>query len=148
MTSTHVLLLVPAVYPKGIKTEDSLSHSPGQGGFLSYGSSFSTPAAGQAPYTYQMHGECSPGPGRVCCGLSESHSPVLDQFSSCNCCGKLVGAGSQRREGGESLVDLFCSSRRWFLAEGLALTVLCPSRISPMIQYKLCRSAETVFSLF
>ncbi|KAM7090991.1 protein phosphatase EYA2 isoform X5 [Mycteria americana] len=39
-----------------IKTEDSLSHSPGQSGFLSYGSSFSTPTAGQAPYTYQMHG--------------------------------------------------------------------------------------------
>ncbi|XP_075427408.1 protein phosphatase EYA2 isoform X2 [Ascaphus truei] len=39
-----------------IKTEDSLSHSPGQSGFLSYGSSFSTPPPGQAPYTYQMHG--------------------------------------------------------------------------------------------
>ncbi|XP_030069321.1 eyes absent homolog 2-like [Microcaecilia unicolor] len=40
-----------------IKTEDSLSHSPGQSGFLSYGSSFSTPPPGQAPYTYQMHGQ-------------------------------------------------------------------------------------------
>ncbi|XP_040187347.1 eyes absent homolog 2 isoform X1 [Rana temporaria] len=39
-----------------IKTEDSLSHSPGQSGFLSYSSSFSTPPPGQAPYTYQMHG--------------------------------------------------------------------------------------------
>ncbi|XP_055964420.1 eyes absent homolog 2 isoform X2 [Sorex fumeus] len=39
-----------------IKTEDSLNHSPGQGGFLGYGSSFSTPAAGQSPYAYQMHG--------------------------------------------------------------------------------------------
>uniref|UniRef100_A0A452E5F5 Eyes absent homolog n=2 Tax=Capra hircus TaxID=9925 RepID=A0A452E5F5_CAPHI len=39
-----------------IKTEDSLSHSPGQSGFLSYGSSFSTPPSGQSPYTYQMHG--------------------------------------------------------------------------------------------
>ncbi|XP_051488966.1 eyes absent homolog 2 isoform X4 [Apus apus] len=39
-----------------IKTEDSLSHSPGQSGFLSYGSSFPAPTAGQAPYTYQMHG--------------------------------------------------------------------------------------------
>ncbi|XP_055401154.1 eyes absent homolog 2 isoform X3 [Bubalus kerabau] len=39
-----------------IKTEDSLNHSPGQSGFLSYGSSFSTPASGQSPYTYQMHG--------------------------------------------------------------------------------------------
>ncbi|XP_054323816.1 eyes absent homolog 2 isoform X6 [Pongo pygmaeus] len=40
-----------------IKTEDSLNHSPGQSGFLSYGSSFSTPPTGQSPYTYQMHGE-------------------------------------------------------------------------------------------
>ncbi|XP_077023865.1 protein phosphatase EYA2 [Tamandua tetradactyla] len=39
-----------------IKTEDSLNHSPGQSGFLSYGSSFSTPATGQSPYPYQMHG--------------------------------------------------------------------------------------------
>uniref|UniRef100_A0A2I3NE94 Eyes absent homolog n=1 Tax=Papio anubis TaxID=9555 RepID=A0A2I3NE94_PAPAN len=39
-----------------IKTEDSLNHSPGQSGFLSYGSSFSTPPTGQSPYTYQMHG--------------------------------------------------------------------------------------------
>eukprot|EP00079_Xenopus_tropicalis_P030737 XP_012826943.1 PREDICTED: eyes absent homolog 2 isoform X2 [Xenopus tropicalis] len=39
-----------------IKTEDSLSHSPGQSGFLTYGSSFSTPPPGQAPYTYQVHG--------------------------------------------------------------------------------------------
>ncbi|XP_073736420.1 protein phosphatase EYA2 isoform X2 [Callorhinus ursinus] len=39
-----------------IKTEDSLNHSPSQSGFLSYGSSFSTPPAGQSPYTYQMHG--------------------------------------------------------------------------------------------
>ncbi|XP_053309283.1 eyes absent homolog 2 isoform X2 [Spea bombifrons] len=39
-----------------IKTEDSLSHSPGQSGFLSYSSSFTTPPPGQAPYTYQMHG--------------------------------------------------------------------------------------------
>uniref|UniRef100_A0A8C0X9W7 Eyes absent homolog n=1 Tax=Castor canadensis TaxID=51338 RepID=A0A8C0X9W7_CASCN len=39
-----------------IKTEDSLSHSPSQSGFLSYGSSFSTAPAGQSPYPYQMHG--------------------------------------------------------------------------------------------
>lgn len=39
-----------------IKTEDSLNHSPGQSGFLSYGSSFSTPATGQSSYAYQMHG--------------------------------------------------------------------------------------------
>ncbi|EAW75722.1 eyes absent homolog 2 (Drosophila), isoform CRA_c [Homo sapiens] len=39
-----------------IKTEDSLNHSPGQSGFLSYGSSFSTSPTGQSPYTYQMHG--------------------------------------------------------------------------------------------
>lgn len=47
---------------QGIKTEESLNHSPGQSGFLSYGSSFSTPPAGQSPYTYQMHGECSAAP--------------------------------------------------------------------------------------
>ncbi|KAM4841797.1 protein phosphatase EYA2 isoform 1-T1 [Thomomys bottae] len=40
-----------------IKTEDSLTHSPSQGGFLSYGSSFSTTPAGQGPYAYQMHGQ-------------------------------------------------------------------------------------------
>ncbi|XP_036608802.1 eyes absent homolog 2 [Trichosurus vulpecula] len=39
-----------------IKTEDSLNHSPGQSGFLSYSSSFGTPPTGQTPYTYQMHG--------------------------------------------------------------------------------------------
>ncbi|XP_078275401.1 protein phosphatase EYA2-like [Rhinoraja longicauda] len=41
-----------------IKTEDGLSqaHSPGQTGFLGYGTSFSTPSPGQAPYSYQMHG--------------------------------------------------------------------------------------------
>ncbi|EPY78769.1 eyes absent 2 isoform 1-like protein [Camelus ferus] len=43
-----------------IKTEDSLNHSPGQSGFLSYGSSFSTPPTGQSPYTYQMHDSSKP----------------------------------------------------------------------------------------
>ncbi|XP_069477299.1 eyes absent homolog 1 isoform X9 [Ambystoma mexicanum] len=42
----------------GIKTEGGLSQSqsPGQTGFLSYGTSFSTPPPGQAPYSYQMQG--------------------------------------------------------------------------------------------
>ncbi|XP_011855483.1 PREDICTED: eyes absent homolog 1 isoform X3 [Mandrillus leucophaeus] len=42
----------------GIKTEGGLSQSqsPGQTGFLSYGTSFSTPQPGQAPYSYQMQG--------------------------------------------------------------------------------------------
>ncbi|KAM8966772.1 protein phosphatase EYA1 isoform 8-T8 [Pelodytes ibericus] len=42
----------------GIKTEGGLpqSQSPGQTGFLSYGSSFSAPQPGQAPYSYQMQG--------------------------------------------------------------------------------------------
>ncbi|XP_066529218.1 eyes absent homolog 1 isoform X2 [Hoplias malabaricus] len=43
----------------GIKTESGLNQgqSPGQSGFLSYGSSFSTtPQTGQAPYSYQMQG--------------------------------------------------------------------------------------------
>ncbi|XP_039610577.1 eyes absent homolog 1 isoform X3 [Polypterus senegalus] len=42
----------------GIKTEGGLAQaqSPGQTGFLSYGSSFTTPQTGQAPYSYQMQG--------------------------------------------------------------------------------------------
>uniref|UniRef100_A0A671QBX1 Eyes absent homolog n=1 Tax=Sinocyclocheilus anshuiensis TaxID=1608454 RepID=A0A671QBX1_9TELE len=42
----------------GIKTEGGLTQaqSPGQSGFLSYSSSFSTPQTGQAPYSYQMQG--------------------------------------------------------------------------------------------
>ncbi|XP_056378108.1 eyes absent homolog 1 isoform X5 [Hyla sarda] len=42
----------------GIKTEGGLpqSQSPGQTGFQSYGSSFSAPQPGQAPYSYQMQG--------------------------------------------------------------------------------------------
>ncbi|KAF3703551.1 Eyes absent -like protein 1 [Channa argus] len=42
----------------GIKTEGGLSqsHSPGQTGFLSYSSGFTTPQTGQAPYSYQMQG--------------------------------------------------------------------------------------------
>lgn len=43
----------------GIKTEGGLSQSqsPGQTGFLSYSSGFTTPQTGQAPYSYQMQGE-------------------------------------------------------------------------------------------
>uniref|UniRef100_UPI00398EDC56 eyes absent homolog 1 isoform X10 n=1 Tax=Pristiophorus japonicus TaxID=55135 RepID=UPI00398EDC56 len=42
----------------GIKTEGGLTQtqSPGQTGFLSYGSSFIAPQPGQAPYSYQMQG--------------------------------------------------------------------------------------------
>ncbi|XP_040288916.1 eyes absent homolog 1 isoform X8 [Bufo bufo] len=42
----------------GIKTEGGLpqSQSQGQAGFQSYGSSFSAPQPGQAPYSYQMQG--------------------------------------------------------------------------------------------
>uniref|UniRef100_A0A8C2IUX7 Eyes absent homolog n=1 Tax=Cyprinus carpio TaxID=7962 RepID=A0A8C2IUX7_CYPCA len=42
----------------GIKTEGGLTQaqSPGQSGFLSYSSSFSTPQTGQAPYSYQTQG--------------------------------------------------------------------------------------------
>uniref|UniRef100_A0A8C7YIT0 Eyes absent homolog n=1 Tax=Oryzias sinensis TaxID=183150 RepID=A0A8C7YIT0_9TELE len=45
----------------GIKTEGGLSQSqsPGQTGFLSYSSGFTTPQTGQAPYSYQMQGEYS-----------------------------------------------------------------------------------------
>nr|AAK31354.1 eyes absent-1 alpha [Xenopus laevis] len=44
--------------PYGIKTEGGLPQpqSPGQTGFLSYGSSFTAPQPGQAPYSYQMQG--------------------------------------------------------------------------------------------
>uniref|UniRef100_A0A671QC10 Eyes absent homolog n=1 Tax=Sinocyclocheilus anshuiensis TaxID=1608454 RepID=A0A671QC10_9TELE len=51
---------IPAYGPlwAGIKTEGGLTQaqSPGQSGFLSYSSSFSTPQTGQAPYSYQMQG--------------------------------------------------------------------------------------------
>ncbi|XP_045558797.1 eyes absent homolog 1 isoform X22 [Salmo salar] len=51
---------IPAYGPlwAGIKTEGGLSQSqsPGQAGFLSYSSGFSTPPTGQAPYSYQMPG--------------------------------------------------------------------------------------------
>uniref|UniRef100_A0AAY4AS10 Eyes absent homolog n=1 Tax=Denticeps clupeoides TaxID=299321 RepID=A0AAY4AS10_9TELE len=51
---------IPAYGPlwAGIKTEGGLAQaqSPGQTGFLSYSSSFSTPQTGQAPYSYQMQG--------------------------------------------------------------------------------------------
>uniref|UniRef100_A0A8C9RSJ9 Eyes absent homolog n=1 Tax=Scleropages formosus TaxID=113540 RepID=A0A8C9RSJ9_SCLFO len=42
----------------GIKTEGGLAQaqSPGQTGFLSYSSGFTTPQTGQAPYSYQMQG--------------------------------------------------------------------------------------------
>ncbi|XP_034025839.1 eyes absent homolog 1 isoform X1 [Thalassophryne amazonica] len=51
---------IPAYGPlwTGIKTEGGLSQSqsPGQTGFLSYSSGFTTPQTGQAPYSYQMQG--------------------------------------------------------------------------------------------
>uniref|UniRef100_A0A3P8ZMU4 Eyes absent homolog n=1 Tax=Esox lucius TaxID=8010 RepID=A0A3P8ZMU4_ESOLU len=51
---------IPAYGPlwAGIKTEGGLSQSqsPGQAGFLSYSSGFTTPQTGQAPYSYQMQG--------------------------------------------------------------------------------------------
>ncbi|XP_041717540.1 eyes absent homolog 1-like isoform X5 [Coregonus clupeaformis] len=51
---------IPAYGPlwAGIKTEGGLSQSqsPGQTGFLSYSSGFTTPQTGQAPYSYQMPG--------------------------------------------------------------------------------------------
>ncbi|KAI1902296.1 hypothetical protein AGOR_G00043260 [Albula goreensis] len=49
----------------GIKTEGGPTQtmSPGQPGLLNYGSSFSTPQPGQAPYSYQMQGGGYPGSG-------------------------------------------------------------------------------------
>lgn len=53
----------------GIKTEGGLSQSqsPGQTGFLSYGTSFGTPQPGQAPYSYQMQGLYT---ASLCCFLT------------------------------------------------------------------------------
>ncbi|XP_030068766.1 protein phosphatase EYA2 isoform X2 [Microcaecilia unicolor] len=65
-----------------IKTEDSLSHSPGQSGFLSYGSSFSTPPPGQAPYTYQMHGTSGIYQGGNGLSNSAGFSTVHQEYSS------------------------------------------------------------------
>ncbi|XP_062444888.1 eyes absent homolog 2 isoform X5 [Rhea pennata] len=65
-----------------IKTEDSLSHSPGQSGFLSYGSSFSTPTAGQAPYTYQMHGTTGIYQGANSLANSAGFGAVHQEYSS------------------------------------------------------------------
>nr|XP_033770966.1 eyes absent homolog 2 isoform X2 [Geotrypetes seraphini] len=65
-----------------IKTEDSLSHSPGQSGFLSYGSSFSTPSPGQAPYTYQMHGTSGIYQGANGLSNSAGFSAVHQEYSS------------------------------------------------------------------
>ncbi|XP_032930941.1 eyes absent homolog 2 isoform X2 [Catharus ustulatus] len=64
-----------------IKTEDSLSHSPGQSGFLSYGSSFSSPA-GQAPYSYQMHGTTGIYQGANGLTNSAGFSAVHQEYSS------------------------------------------------------------------
>ncbi|XP_021272841.1 eyes absent homolog 2 isoform X7 [Numida meleagris] len=77
----------PPAQPYGIpsysiKTEDSLSHSPGQSGFLSYGSSFSTPTAGQAPYTYQMHGTTGIYQGANGLTNSAGFSAVHQEYSS------------------------------------------------------------------
>uniref|UniRef100_A0A803V9Q6 Eyes absent homolog n=1 Tax=Ficedula albicollis TaxID=59894 RepID=A0A803V9Q6_FICAL len=64
-----------------IKTEDSLSHSPGQGGFLSYGSGFGS-AAGQAPYSYQMHGTTGIYQGANGLTNSAGFSAVHQEYSS------------------------------------------------------------------
>uniref|UniRef100_A0A669P050 Eyes absent homolog n=1 Tax=Phasianus colchicus TaxID=9054 RepID=A0A669P050_PHACC len=71
-----------AIPSYSIKTEDSLSHSPGQSGFLSYGSSFSTPTAGQAPYTYQMHGTTGIYQGANGLTNSAGFSAVHQEYSS------------------------------------------------------------------
>nr|XP_006132277.1 eyes absent homolog 2 isoform X3 [Pelodiscus sinensis] len=65
-----------------IKTEDSLSHSPGQSGFLSYGSTFGTPTTGQAPYTYQMHGTSGIYQGANGLTNSAGFSTVHQEYSS------------------------------------------------------------------
>ncbi|KAM9296972.1 protein phosphatase EYA2 [Gastrophryne carolinensis] len=65
-----------------IKTEDNLSHSPGQSSFLSYGSSFSTPTPGQAPYTYQMHAPSGIYQGANSLTNSGAFSSVHQEYSS------------------------------------------------------------------
>ncbi|XP_054837367.1 eyes absent homolog 2 [Eublepharis macularius] len=65
-----------------IKTEDSLNHSPGQSGFLSYGSSFSTATSAQAPYTYQMHGTSGIYQGPNGLASSAGFSTVHQEYPS------------------------------------------------------------------
>ncbi|XP_032875202.1 eyes absent homolog 1 isoform X1 [Amblyraja radiata] len=62
----------------GIKTEGGLTQmqSPGQTGFLSYGSSFSAPQPGQAPYSYQMQGGSFTSSSGIYTGSNSlTHSP-------------------------------------------------------------------------
>ncbi|XP_036374547.1 eyes absent homolog 1-like [Megalops cyprinoides] len=60
----------------GIKTEagPTQTPSPGQTGFLSYGSSLSMPQTGQAPYSYQMQGSSFSAPGLYTGSSSLSNS--------------------------------------------------------------------------
>uniref|UniRef100_A0A8C7ITE1 Eyes absent homolog n=1 Tax=Oncorhynchus kisutch TaxID=8019 RepID=A0A8C7ITE1_ONCKI len=57
-TSSKCVVFITYSLWAGIKTEGGLSQSqsPGQTGFLSYSSGFTTPQTGQAPYSYQMPG--------------------------------------------------------------------------------------------
>ncbi|KAG9474699.1 hypothetical protein GDO78_004809 [Eleutherodactylus coqui] len=71
-----------AIPSYNIKTEDSLSHSPGQSSFLSYSSSFSTPPTGQAPYTYQMHGPSGLYQGTNGLSNAGSFSGLHQEYSS------------------------------------------------------------------
>lgn len=65
-----------------IKTEDSLSHSPGQSGFLSYSSSFSGCSSGQAAYPYQMHGTAGLYQGTNALTASAGFSSAHQDYSS------------------------------------------------------------------
>uniref|UniRef100_A0AAQ6A4A6 Eyes absent homolog n=1 Tax=Amphiprion ocellaris TaxID=80972 RepID=A0AAQ6A4A6_AMPOC len=78
---------IPAYGPlwAGIKTEGGLSQSqsPGQTGFLSYSSGFTTPQTGQAPYSYQMQGEdifVNSLSSSLCVLRSESDYPSYPAF--------------------------------------------------------------------
>ncbi|XP_071966685.1 protein phosphatase EYA2 isoform X3 [Engystomops pustulosus] len=68
--------------PYNIKTEDNISHSPGQSGFLSYSSSFSTQPLGQTPYTYQMHGPSGLYQGANGLTNSSTFSGLHQEYSS------------------------------------------------------------------
>ncbi|XP_069035507.1 eyes absent homolog 2 [Lepisosteus oculatus] len=68
-----------------IKTEDNLSHSPGQNSLLTYASNFSSTPSGQALYSYPTHGSSISsgifqGPNGIC--SSTPFSPTQQDFTA------------------------------------------------------------------
>ncbi|KAJ8259557.1 hypothetical protein GJAV_G00170810 [Gymnothorax javanicus] len=70
--------------PYNIKTEDSLSHSSGQNGLLSYASNFGSPPSSQALYSYSHGSGISSGIFQGANGISSSpsFSPSQQDFSA------------------------------------------------------------------